>query len=129
MYNNITESLTRVKQLAGSEDTTRDLYATELLTMSAAAKQGSTDTWYRVFYVAAKLLEQDLDQQALAKVDKIEFTGLIRPITSLFDLQIAYDNANDLIVPEGFSAQIALDRLCGCQSGGFGVTAMSVFTV
>lgn len=100
-YTVLADALIRTKERCGAT-TADDGYLTELLTLSAG-KAGSV-THYRVFFVAAKWLEQNRAQQALSKADGAEFTGLAKPIASLLNMQAAYDAANELTVPKGFEA-------------------------
>lgn len=109
MYTVLESALDRTKQLAGIDtlDFSRDDYATELLALSAGITEDvilADVTHYRPFYVAAKLLEQDLDVQALSEADRVKFTGQAKPIASLLALQAAYDARYYLTIPVGFEA-------------------------
>lgn len=106
------------------ENPDRDTYIEFLLDTFTALK--GQITYYRPWYAAAFLLEQDLDSQTLLEYDGTKFSGLITPIKSLYSMQSAFDLANELIVPDGTSAQKALDRLCGCSES---YPVMSINTI
>lgn len=101
-YTVLSEALSRVKERSGAT-AADDAYLTELLVMSAGIDPNSV-THYRVFYCAAKWLEQSLGSQALTEADGVKFTGLAKPIASFLNMQAAYDTANQLTVPAGFEA-------------------------
>jgi hypothetical protein len=110
MYPNLQLAFDRAKEragYAGTVDPLRDAYATELLTISAGKINGVTE--YRPLYVAAKLLEQDLDVQALDEADKAKFTRQETTIASLLSQQMAIDLALGTIVPLGFEAVVSVD--------------------
>lgn len=93
-----------------------DGYLTNQLQISAGLKVATV--YYRPYYVAAKFLEQLRSQQAIAKADGAEFTGLQKPIESLLGQQIALDKSLGLEVPAGFEA--ILPGCVTCEStGGF----------
>lgn len=105
-YTNLSTALARTKERSGATSAD-DTYLTELLQMSAGVDASST-THYRPFYAAARWIEQDQGQQALSDAKNgVKFTGLAKPIASLMALQVAYDLANALTVPDGFQATIA----------------------
>ncbi|MEO1208868.1 MAG: hypothetical protein AAFX78_04920 [Cyanobacteria bacterium J06638_20] len=104
-YTDLAESLTRAKERAGA-DATADAYLTELLQMSAGTVSGVMH--YRVFYCAAKFIEQSRPDQTFSSVDGKDFTGQATPIRSLYDLQLAYDTKHDLTIPEGFEVPVEL---------------------
>ena len=96
-------ALARAKERSGATDTD-DEYLNELLGMSAAPDADSV-IHYRPFYCAAKWIEQNRPAQTLSEAaGGTKFTGLQKPIDSLLALQRAYDEANDLDVPNGFEA-------------------------
>lgn len=97
----LVDSLARAKERAGTSS--GDEYLTELLTLSAGT-DGDGITHYRPFYCAAKYLEQSRADQSLESADGATFTGQKVPIASLLNLQLAYDKANGLTIPEGFEA-------------------------
>lgn len=68
---------------------------------------------FRCYYVAAKLIEQSVDDQRLKQAEGVTFTGLDRPITSLLMEQYATDQAYTLIIPTGFDAVSALQGVVG----------------
>jgi hypothetical protein len=80
---------------------------------------------YRPWYAAAKLLEQNLDIQALKKADGAEFTGQETAIRSLYAMQLAIDQIDALdtpavVVPAPLAVPTALalfNAKCGCQTG------------
>lgn len=78
---------------------------TELLTFSAGVAPNGV-THFRPYYVAAKLAEQDQSRQSIASADGATFTGLVRPIASLYATQAAIDSALELKIPAGFEARI-----------------------
>ncbi len=102
MYTDLQASLARTKERSGATSAD-DSYLTELLILSAGV-DASGVTHQRIFYVAAKFLEQNRAGQALSEADGAKFTGLAKPIASLLNMQAAYDIANQLIVPKGFEA-------------------------
>lgn len=101
-YLDLDEALDRAKERSGATVVDDD-YLTELLEMSAGIDPAN-QTHYRIFFVAAKWLEQNRPQQTLAVAEGVTFTGLAKPIASLLALQAAYDSANALVVPLGFEA-------------------------
>lgn len=112
-YLDIDAALDRAKQLAGldSLDFSRDDFATELLTLTAGIVKSSVVgvpdvTHYRPFFVAARLLQTDLDVQALTEADRTKFSRQDIPIATLLQMQSAYDQLHDLVIPSGFAAQI-----------------------
>lgn len=71
---------------------------------------GKTDTditVYRPFYVAAKELEQRFTNN-LKEADGAVFLQYEKQIASLLALQVALDLADGLIIPDSFSAVLAL---------------------
>lgn len=108
-YTVLAAALTRAKERSTAPDTADD-YLTELLDMSAGTANGVTH--YRPFICAARWLEQNRRDQTIAKGDGAEFTGQAKPIRSLYDLQLAYDKANGLTVPEGWEVPVELTSQC-----------------
>ena len=74
--------------------------------------------YYRPYYVAARQLQRNRDDQTLTAADGAQFTNLTIMIRSLFEEQIALDGSIPLVVPDAYSAQLALDKACGCAGGG-----------
>lgn len=119
MYTDLSAATNRVKDLTDREDNSWDEYIEELLAISAGKGTQAPNigtTIYRVWYVAAKVLEQDLDIHALSEADRTKFTGQATPIRSFLDLQMAYDLSVELDVPPGMDAATAINRLCGCDN-------------
>ena len=102
MYIDLAASLARCKERSGATSTDDD-YLTELLQLSAG-KDASETTHYRPFLVAALWLQQNRSKQQISEAKGVKFTGLAGPIASLQKLQLAYDQANKLTIPEGFEA-------------------------
>lgn len=112
MYPTIQAALAEVKTnpaTAGLVTAEYDGYLTNLLTLSAGVMP-TGETEYRPFYVAARLLEQLRSGQTLLSADGVVFTGLIKPIASLFAQQGAIDQALSLIVPPGFDVPLPTHR-------------------
>lgn len=96
-------------QKSGSTEARED----ELLIMleNSAGSLGG-QPYYRPWYVAAKALEQDLDAQSIESADDVKFTGQRVPIRSLLEWQAAIDSSSGAVVPEAFSAAIAVNSAC-----------------
>ena len=71
---------------------------------------------YRPYYVSARQLQRNRDDQFLTKADGAEFSNLTIMIQSLLEEQLALDTKLGLIVPDGYGAQEAIDAHCGCGS-------------
>jgi len=80
-----------------------DDFLNRLLTASAGINSQS-QTVYRVYYAAAKFLEQIRSQHTISSADGAVFTGLVTPIASLLTLQLSEDLALGLIIPPGFES-------------------------
>lgn len=102
LYVTLADALLRAKERSGAT-AIDDIYLTELLEMSAGIDP-EFRTHFRPFFVSAKFLEQNLSKQALKEADGAKFTGLAKPIESLLQLQRAYDQAHDLVIPTAFQA-------------------------
>jgi len=98
----LSAALARAKERSGAASAD-DAYLTELLQLSAGRDPDNV-VHYRPFLVGARWLEQNRAQQALSEADGAKFTGLLLPISSLLQLQAAYDKANNLTIPDGFEA-------------------------
>lgn len=98
------------------------------LMLPSAGKTTEGVTVYRYYYVAARRLQTQLEMQAIKKDSGTELTGYVVPIETLLNLQLAIDLSTPLVVPLGFSAQEALNQLCGC-GGGSSATIMSAFVI
>lgn len=59
---------------------------------------------YRLWYVAARFLQQPTAIHALSSAEGAKFTELLIPIASLFQLQASEDLALGLIIPPGYEA-------------------------
>lgn len=122
----------RVLERAGIEpsDLTdeKDQNITDLLNISKGyvLENGVKIFHFRPFLVAAIMIQQSLDDQAISEAKNVVFTGYKSVIESLLNTQRGYDLALDLVVPRGFSASEWLDKLCGCSDGGYPVNLMSV---
>ena len=101
-YTDLAASLARCKERSKATSAD-DAYLTELLELSAG-KDASETTHYRPFLVAALYLEQNQSKQQISEAKGVKFTGLVTPIASLLKLQLAYDQANKLTIPDGFEA-------------------------
>jgi hypothetical protein len=94
------KNLPAVRGLSASCD---DEFLVQLLSDSAAKSTDGLTTYYRIYYVAAKFLQQPANLHQFKKADPgIEFTGMAVPIASLLDLQASEDAANGWIVPFGY---------------------------
>jgi hypothetical protein len=103
-YTTLPAALARAIERTQGQATSADApWLTELLTLSAALAPDGV-LHLRPYYVAARFLEQKLSQQTISAADGAVFTGLAKPIASLFALQHAYDQAQGLAVPPGFEA-------------------------
>lgn len=110
IFLDLLQSMERAKERAGVTTPDQDSYFEELLRLSA----GSTldhPVVYRPYWVAANILEQDINNQKLVKAGDVQFTQMVTVIKSLRALQLAFDNANGLTIPEGM--QIVLEELPG----------------
>ncbi len=84
---------------------TDETYAREMLLLSRGVDSESPPVGhYRAWYVGAKLIEQNLETQAITEGDGAKFTRLQPVIESLLQIQRNYDVANGLTIPEGFEA-------------------------
>lgn len=101
-YTTLADALLRAKERSGATEVD-DIFLTELLVFSAGKAPDGVNH-YRPFLVAARWLEQNRAQQAISEAEGAKFTGLATPIASLLQLQLAYDRANELTVPQGFEA-------------------------
>lgn len=104
MYITLSAALAALKNLPAVRDlpvTADDDFLSSLLGLSAGVNSSGL-TVYRIYYVAAKYLQQVRSQHILSEGDGAKFTGLAVPIASLFDLQSSEDFALGLIVSPGF---------------------------
>lgn len=118
MYITLSTALAALKNLPAVRDlpvTADDDFLSSLLGLSAGVNLGGV-TVYRIYYVAAKYLQQVRSQHILSEGDGAKFTGLAVPIASLFDLQSSEDFALGLVVPPGF------------ESGGGSVVSSRLFS-
>lgn len=100
------------------------------LPLTAGTSPVGSQMHFRPFYVAAQVLQQNPDEQAISEAKGVKFTNYVKVIESWLGFQKAYDLSNALIIPPGMTAQEALDRLCGCSDEGFGgVNLMSAYVV
>jgi hypothetical protein len=111
---------------AGLEaDRTADVELTLDITAGASSINGVATPCYRPWYAAAKLLEQNLDVQALSQADGAKFTGQAVVIRSLYGIQQAIDviDAADqplVLVDPALAAIVGLSKFndnCGCGAG------------
>lgn len=91
-----------------------------------SAAQGPLGTTYRPYYVAARQLQRNRPDQTIESADGAKFTNLTTMIQSLLEEQLAYDLANDLVVPEGYGAKDALNKLCGCKNDSLYTPMMAI---
>ena len=89
--------------LLAQPDPAIEVHVENLITESAAI-DAYLVTQYRPYYVVAKLLEQTPAHQQLGSADGVSFTGMVRPIQSYLDIQLALDLKYGWIVPPGFAA-------------------------
>ncbi len=124
-YTNLPASTNRVLTLIGYDEVNpqKEVYISELLDIS---KSLDLVPHYRPFIVAALILQQDLDGQAITEADGVKFTGLAKVIESLLGLQKSYDLSTGIEIPPGFSAQEAIDRLCDACGSNFVFSGMTV---
>ncbi len=119
MYTSLSAALSALKNLPAVRDlpvAADDDFLSNLLELSAGVSP-AIGTVYRIYYVAAKYLQQLRSQHILSEGDGAKFTGLAVPIASLFDLQASEDAALGLIIPPGFeSISHTSSRLFGTQS-------------
>ena len=93
----------RAKERAGIKDESQDDTILEMLQDSKGMTEDHPMV-YRPYYVAAKILEQDISKQQLAEAGDVKFTGLVTTINSLMGLQASIDQALGLIIPPYFAA-------------------------
>ena len=104
MYTSLPAALSALKNLPAVRDlpvAADDDFLNNILTVSAGVNPSGV-TVFRVYYSAAKYLQQIRSQHILSEADGAKFTGLAVPIASLLDLQSSEDAAFGLIVPIGF---------------------------
>lgn len=121
MYISLLSALAALKNLPAVRDlpvAADDDFLNSLLGLSAGVTPSGVVA-YRIYYVAAKYLQQVRSQHILSEGDGAKFTGLAVPIASLFSLQSSEDFALGLIVPPGFesvSGNVSSNRLFGTRS-------------
>ena len=94
------KNLPAVRGLTSNGD---DDFLMQLLSDSAAKSVDGLTTYYRIYYVAAKFLQQPAKLHQFSAVDPgIRFTGMAIPIASLLDLQASEDAANSWVTPFGY---------------------------
>lgn len=107
MYLDQAIALSAMKNLPATRGRTTaadDQFLNSLLVDSAGLLLPDT-TVYRIYFVAAKFLEQPGSIHVISNAaNGVKFTGLAVPIASLFDLQRREDLALGLIIPPGFEA-------------------------
>lgn len=104
----IPAALSRAKERADASDSD-DEFLTLLLNASAGTEITTGLTCYRPFYAAARFLLQSRRDQMATSADGMAFTGMIRPIVDLLQLQRALDEG--LEIPAGFSADELLSTV------------------
>lgn len=115
-YTDIDLALARVLELTEYDGPDRDAELRDLLELSAGIDaQDPPVRHYRVWYVAAKTKEQELDLQTLSKAEEgVTFTGQVVPIKSWLFQQAAYDEAYGLTLPSlQCSAEFLLEKMYG----------------
>jgi hypothetical protein len=70
---------------------------------------------YRPYYVAARQIQRNRDDVTLKAADGATFDQMTVMIRSLFEEQMGLDASLGLEVPSAYSAEIALERACGCN--------------
>lgn len=106
MYLSLPAALAALKNLPAVRDlpvTADDDFLNQILTLSAGINPSGVIV-FRIYYSAAKYLQQVRSQHILSEGDGAKFTGLAVPIASLFDLQASEDSALGLVVPPGFES-------------------------
>lgn len=105
-YSNLSDALIAIKHLPATRGFFSDAdeeFLVQLLLASAAKSADGLVTYYRIYYVAAKFLQQPAKLHQVSETDPgIKFTGMAVPIASLLDLQAAEDVANGWVVPLGY---------------------------
>lgn len=115
-YIDIDLALARVLELTEYDGPDRDAELRDLLELSAGVDaQNPPVRHYRVWYVAAKTKEQELDLQTLSKAEEgVTFTGQVVPIKSWLFQQSAYDESYGLKLPSSlYSADYLLENMYG----------------
>ena len=120
MYTILNVALAALKNLPAVRDlpvTADDDFLTQILNLSAGKNSGGV-TVFRIYFSAAKYLQQARSQHILSEGDGAKFTGLAVPIASLFDLQASEDSALGLVVPPGFESIVgqSSSRVFGTRS-------------
>jgi hypothetical protein len=112
-YTVLSECTTLVTQLTNIDGAVKLILIDQNLIDSAGTLNAVP--FYRPYYVAARQLQRNRTDQALKQADGATFTNLATMIQSLLEEQKAIDTALGVDVPAGFSADEALERLCGCK--------------
>lgn len=97
------DALIRAKERAAGAGSESDIFLGEFLDFSAGVDTNGI-VHYRPFLAAAVWLEQSPQFKQLKKADNVEFTGMVEAIASLRKLQLAYDLAFRLSLPDGMAA-------------------------
>ena len=126
-YTSLTSSRRLVSTLTGITDSNKLEIMEQNLIDSAALKNGIT--YYRPYYVAARHIQRNRLDQAIKSADGATFTNLETMVRSFLEEQLALDLANDWTVPDGFSAQNAINALCGCKSNGSATNIAPIMSV
>lgn len=101
------------------------IFAEELLEITKSKFENLTFC-YRPFISAAIYLMRDLDTQSIKEADNVVFTNQLETIKNLLSMQSSFDLANNLIIPEGMSADKILETLVDPTSNN---PIMSIMTV
>lgn len=114
-YTDLEQSKQLVSDLTRYTDTLTLTLIEQNLSDSAGTKDGTT--YYRPYYVAARQLQRNRQDQTLESAKGgVKFTGQAIPIKSLLEEQYALDLSLGLTVPVEYQADRALERTCGCSS-------------
>lgn len=107
-YTKLSTALAALKNLPAVRGlpTTDDEQFLNSLLSASAGKDAKSQTIYRIYFVAAKYLQQPRSLHQLESAEGAKFTGLATPIASLLSLQAAEDLALGLTVPPGMEATI-----------------------
>lgn len=94
-------SLARAKERAANVGSEADAFLNEFLDLSARTETNG-QIHFAVFLAAAVYLEQSPQFQQLSEAGDVKFTQMVSAIASLRSLQLGYDMAYGLTVPDGF---------------------------
>lgn len=112
-YTVLAECKTLVSQITDITDAVKLILIEQNLIDSAGILNAAP--YYRPYYVAARQLQRNRQDQSLKQADGATFTNLETMIRSLLEEQKAIDVSKGLEIPPGYSADEAIDQLCGCK--------------